>query len=92
MIRGARNPVGLLAVDQVADDVERAERVRAFGGAAPAVAQTTEQHVERARGALQDVDGLGQIELHGILSLGGRGQRALRLHEARSFSSASRRL
>ena len=57
-----RNPVGLLAVNQVADDVERAPRLAAFVAEDEAVGQAAQERVERRRRPLEDGDAFGHHE------------------------------
>jgi len=61
---GARDPVGLLAVDQVPDHVEGAERLRPFGAARPCVGQAAQHRVERRGGALEHGGRCVQRKLH----------------------------
>src|SRR5216684_2963201 len=48
---------------QVTDNVERAERVGAFGAASPCVRQSTKQRRERVRRALEDFNGAINLEV-----------------------------
>lgn len=61
--QGAGNPVGLLAIDEVADDVEGAEGIGALVGAGPGVVDTVQHCCEHRGGAAQDVSGLGEVEV-----------------------------
>src|SRR6185503_8611433 len=54
----ARYPVGPLAVNQVADDVEGTPGLAAFVRGDPAVRESAQQRVERGRRPLEDGDGL----------------------------------
>jgi hypothetical protein len=50
----ARNPVGLLPVDEVADDVERAPALRALVRTRPGIRQTREERAQDRGCALED--------------------------------------
>ena len=56
------NPVGLLAIDEVTDDVESAPRFRAFVAAQPFVFVTSEQGMQRGRRSLENRDALRNVE------------------------------
>ena len=53
---GAWDPIGFFAVDQVTEDVERAEGLRPFGGADPGVVEAIEHRRERRGGALEEIE------------------------------------
>src|SRR5206468_4254547 len=50
----SRNPVGALAMDQMADHIERAPRVGTFGRVGPFARESVEHGAEHARRALED--------------------------------------
>jgi len=54
---GARDPVGAFAVDQVADNLERAPGVFAFVAMGPGFREIAEKGVERGRGTGKQCDG-----------------------------------
>src|SRR5262249_54119776 len=56
-------PVGLLPVDEVADDVERAPRLRALVRTRPGLRQTREERPQDAGRALQDRRAVSKIEV-----------------------------
>lgn len=58
----ARHPVGALADDEMADDVEGAPGIVSFVAANPGVGQAAQEGVEGCGGAGEEGDGLGQIE------------------------------
>jgi hypothetical protein len=59
-----RYPVGLLAIDQMADDIEWAERIRPFCRPAPLLRQVGEDCDEDARRPRENRGGLFEIEVH----------------------------
>jgi len=61
---GARDPVGLFAVDEMADHVERAPSVGAFVGVVPWSARAAEEASDHGRSAFQDVECLREVEAH----------------------------
>src|SRR4051794_28369096 len=61
---GARNPVGLFAVNEMAHHVERAPGVGAFVALVPGSARTMEEGPHHSRRALQDVECLREVEAH----------------------------
>src|SRR6187401_106802 len=62
-----RYPVSLLAVDQMPDDVEGAERRWSFSPAQPRLGEATQHGAKRRRGAGEHVGRLLDIEVHGTL-------------------------
>jgi hypothetical protein len=60
----ARNPVGLFAVDQMADHVSRCEGVRPLARVEPGVAETVEKLSDGPRSSFQDFQGSRKIEAH----------------------------
>src|SRR5215212_1320827 len=60
----ARNPVRVLAVNQMPDVVEGAECVRAFVRRRPAFGQTGEKRAKRRRGSLEHGNSIRQFEIH----------------------------
>src|SRR5213593_3458630 len=62
------NPVGFLAVDQVSDVVERAERLRAFVPPRPRLGDALEERPESRGGSAKHVDCEVEAELHVVLS------------------------
>ncbi len=61
---GTRYPIGLLTINQVTDDIERAEGVGSFDGVAPFVREVAQDRVESLRRPGENRGGLGEIELH----------------------------
>ena len=60
-----RDPVGLLAVDQVADDVVRAPSLRALVRARPGLGQSGKESIQDAGSAPEDRHPVSKIEVHG---------------------------
>src|SRR5262245_34312691 len=60
----ARNPVGALAVNEMADDDIWTPRLRSFGRIDPRGWQTVEHRTQRGRRAFEHRDCIGEIELH----------------------------
>lgn len=60
----ARNPVGLLSVDEVPNHIERTERVRPLVGAGPLVWKAVEKGVQRSRSASKDSGCAVESKLH----------------------------
>ena len=60
----ARHPVGFFAVDQMADDIERAESFRGFIAAHPWLCNSVEQSSQSARRPLQNVNRILEIKIH----------------------------
>src|SRR5439155_26041803 len=96
----ARDPIGLLAVDEVAHDVEGTERARTFVGAAPALVDAREERPQHRWRAAQDVDALAEVEGHRVSrawskdapARGGiRVADATTVHVGRAGASAARR-
>src|SRR5438045_1300573 len=77
----AWNPVRVLAVDEVADDVVGRPGLGAFGAAGPEVREAAEEHVERSGCAAEEGDGVGEVE-------GGRGALGHSGWESRDSDSA----
>src|ERR1043166_9954013 len=61
---GPRDPVRFLSADQVPDDIERRERLRAFGASNPGLAHAVEQGVKRAGRAAEDIQAEVEVEVH----------------------------
>src|SRR4051812_8950808 len=59
---GARHPVGFLAVDEMTDVVERAERVQTFGAALERARDVLKEHPQCAGSAPEDVNSVREIE------------------------------
>src|SRR5690606_7487375 len=59
-----RNPICLLIVHEVADDDDRAPRVRPLVYRVPVRADPAQQSIEHTRRALQEVKGVGKVECH----------------------------
>src|SRR5437667_4165813 len=59
-----RDPVGLFAMNQVADHVLRAPRVGTLGRARPGRGEPAQHALERARRAVQDCQAFVEIEFH----------------------------
>lgn len=63
---GTRNPVGALAVDQVPEVVEGAERIGTFVGHRPCVGEPREERVHSRGSALEDFYGFVELKAHRI--------------------------
>src|SRR5688572_26499861 len=68
----ARDPVRLLTVDQMSDDIEGAERLRAFVAANPRLGQAAKQGLQRRRRTREHIDRQIEIEVHDVPSWGSR--------------------
>jgi hypothetical protein len=64
---GARNPVGLFAMDEMAHNVEGAPRAGAFVDAVPGSARAAEEGAHHGWSAFQDVECLRKVEAHVVL-------------------------
>src|SRR5690606_11828761 len=69
---GARQPVRALGLEQVADDLEGAERPLALVGVGPSVVEPGEEGSERRGGPPQQLRGALEVEAHGHLRPGER--------------------
>jgi hypothetical protein len=58
-----RHPVGALAYDKVADNVECAPGVISFVGMSPDVGETAQQRIESCGSSGEKGDGVGEVEL-----------------------------
>src|SRR5215813_7261820 len=61
---GARNPVGVLGGEQMADDVERGPGVWPLVGMRPGVRKVAEQRVESGGRPAEQGNGYGKVVLH----------------------------
>src|SRR5437762_3370348 len=61
---GPRDPIRLLAVDQVADDVEGTEGVGAFHAPGPGSRKPVQKRVQGPRRSRERLDGKFEIEIH----------------------------
>jgi len=62
---GLRYPVGVFAVDEMADDFVRAPGVFAFVAMRPAFGEIAQECVQRRWGAGEQGDRVGEIGIHG---------------------------
>ncbi len=62
----ARDPIGLLTIDQMPHHVERTERIGTFGPSNPGRSHAVEQRPERGGGTLQDLYRQVEIEVHSL--------------------------
>ena len=60
----ARHPIGFFAVDEMADDIERAESFRPFSAAHPWLCNSVEHTSQSARRPLQNVNRILEIKIH----------------------------
>jgi len=58
------DPVRALAVEEVPHDVDRTERGGTLVAAKPLVGEAAEERTQHARGALQDLEGGGEVAGH----------------------------
>jgi hypothetical protein len=58
------NPIGLLAVDEMPDDIERAEGAGTLGGANPGLGQVFQQGSEDDRGSPENVAAGIEVKFH----------------------------
>ena len=64
---GAGNPVGFLAIDEMADHIEGTEGVGPFAGAGPGLIDTVQHRREHHGSTSQDVGGLREVEVQGAI-------------------------
>ena len=87
---GARDPVGAFTVDEMADVVERGERVRTLVRLDPWFGQAAQQSAQRDGCSFEDGDGFTQFEAHDVLPIESRTQAQRNVSEGAAPSSRQR--